>query len=325
MPLNTTNLRDVTDEAVGADDVLLSVRPSTRAAREDWDTQFQRAPDDGTGNPSTDDWRTIQTVPAGQRVVKDRAVQSTTSPFFWRARHVRPGSTEGPWTDAKGGKPREDADSAIHSSLNVAQLDVITNDIGKLTAGTLANTTGTRFINLSATGNNDFIHVEDASGTTTLSIQADGDADFGGTVSSSQFTSNRILTGVGGNQQIRILPGATNMRLDYSFGASADKVFRTEYDSAADKTFIGTTIQTDIEIDSQTRVNVNASTRISLTVGGGLNAGGITVRSATNLVLNPADKVSFEGDNLSTGSGAANEFLTLETTAGTRKVQLYDT
>lgn len=215
MPLNTTNFRDVTDDMVQADDVLLSVRPSTRAEREDWDTQFQRAPDDGTGSPSTDDWRTVKTVPAGQRVVRDEAVQSTTSPFFWRARHVRPGSTAGPYTGAKGGQPREGADSAIHAGLNVAQLDVITNDIGKLTAGTLANTTGTRFINLSATGSNDFIHVEDASGTTTLSIQADGDADFGGTVSSSQFTATHITQGetTGAAVELRtdpiVAPGST--------------------------------------------------------------------------------------------------------------------
>jgi len=75
------------------------------------------------------------------------------------------------------------ANAITSAKINVAQLDAISADVGTLTAGLLQNSSGARFIDLDATGTQEFIKHDN------FTLLADGTAVFAGTVTASAFTA----------------------------------------------------------------------------------------------------------------------------------------
>ena len=70
------------------------------------------------------------------------------------------------------------------AKLNVAELSAIAVDAGTLTAGLIQNSAGTNFVDMDATGAQNFIKAG-----SQFSVTAAGAATFGGTVTSSSFTA----------------------------------------------------------------------------------------------------------------------------------------
>lgn len=75
------------------------------------------------------------------------------------------------------------------AKLSVSVLSGITADLGVVVAGKLQSVNGHSYIDLNATGTQPFIYHETAGAVMTLSLLANGNATFGGTVSSTSFTA----------------------------------------------------------------------------------------------------------------------------------------
>lgn len=74
------------------------------------------------------------------------------------------------------------ANTITAAKMNIASLSAISADIGTVTAGLLQNSAGTRFMDLDATGTQEFIKHDN------FTLLADGTATFGGTVTATAFT-----------------------------------------------------------------------------------------------------------------------------------------
>lgn len=109
-PLNASNRSVPSDDSDFDAQVLLEQEPADRAVEDGWDTQYVRSP---TG--SSTDQRTVGIQPASLKRFTDGTVPSTTGTLSWRARHVKPGSTAGPWTSWVKGRPRTEPGSSGQS------------------------------------------------------------------------------------------------------------------------------------------------------------------------------------------------------------------
>lgn len=75
------------------------------------------------------------------------------------------------------------------AKLSVSVLSGITGDLGIVVAGKLQSVNGHSYIDLNATGTQPFVYHETAGGVMRLSLLANGNATFGGTVASDTFTA----------------------------------------------------------------------------------------------------------------------------------------
>lgn len=324
MPLNASNRLNL-DPPTGRTVVQFTIRPSSRAVAEGWNTQIQRAK---STNPSTDAITEVATVPASRRVVNDRGVPSTTGGHFWRARHVKEGSTAGPWFDWVGGGPRTGPGGPVPTDLpSIHDEDDWTRlrQEQTLTKGKLANSTGKRFMDLESTGTNDFIHAEDGSGKVTVSIQADGDADFAGTVSSSKLTADVVQQGSSNRnitlEALPIGPGSTDSFVTFNKSTgtvsritSSTRVFTFQNSVSGD--FLRLASSTDTKLFSGRSVTVETG------------SSDVVVDSGRDVTMQPSGFVNFEGGNLSTSATTGlgpDRYLTVNTTAGLRKIPLFQT
>lgn len=103
------------------------------------------------------------------------------------------------------------ANSIKAAQIDVVNLSAISADIGEVVAGMLRNQGSTTFVNLDATGSDDFIRCGD-----DLVMRADGTAVFAGVVEASSFNAAENL--FTGNVMCTIFqgPDATNGFLDFA-------------------------------------------------------------------------------------------------------------
>lgn len=153
----------------------------------------------------------------------------------------------------------------------------------------------------------------EAATLTELRVQANGSADFGGTVSSSEFTAPQITQGDSTGNSIELATRAL-------FGTTSSSPAISMRQGG---TFVGRMQGRDSELHISHKpaladasfIDIKGSTDIVLDAGGDVS-------------MRPTGFTAFEGDNLSTSATTGlgpDLYLTVNTTAGLRKLPLYQT
>lgn len=171
----------------------------------------------------------------------------------------------------------------------------------------------------------------EAATLTELRVQANGSADFGGTVSSSQFTADQARF----NEQVDVgvAHPTDDAKLRLRTGGDWFLIEAGEEDGTQAFTQ-GGIVQLPKDSTGVSRITASGGLTVGNVFGaaptngiyadGGLRINASVQSATSNLSLEPASRVEFAGDNLSTSAGSVREYLTVETTNGPGKIPVHN-
>lgn len=178
----------------------------------------------------------IEQSPDG--VIWSRAGDTEATSYSWlpqwpgaRARVAALGKARGAWVE-KVAPDATVSNGVLSTEMDVEALSDITPDAGVITTGKVQNAGGTNFMDLNATGTDDFINANDK-----VIIDANGDAYFEGYVSSRNLVAaSGITTALNGPHSITLADGwilLASVTIDTGLAVSAWDATDEAYVSAA--------------------------------------------------------------------------------------------